>query len=459
MTAYSRALESLYRLAGAVTPYTAWRLLEGIRRAGALSADELAAIQWRRLSACISHAYDNVTVYRDLWGRSGAHPGDIKGPDDFGRLPVLTRADIDSRPESDLLSKTADPRRLVSVCSSGTTTGRPLRVLIDNACYNHQYANLLYGYYLSGWRLGTPMMTLRNYAHGDYRGAYTPGACTPEPFPWLRSLVYRFVHRKRLLPPMQGGMRPDEAHMGDVLRRVRAYAPYLLEGNGYFWYQFARFALERGEELPSVKGVEVDEICLSPGQKETIARCFKCPVYDCYGSHELGVVAHGCPAQEGNHVLSLSHYVEIIDEQTGEKALPGRTGSVIITDMTNRAMPLIRYETGDLASMPAQPCACGSAYPLMSSVAGRRINRIASGGGLFTEAFFLDCILGHDGAVAFQIDNSRPDAPAVSLIARDPGLRDTVENDLRQATGMPVQVRLVDDIPLDPPGKGKWVRA
>jgi phenylacetate-CoA ligase len=181
-------------------------------------------------------------------------------------------------------------------------------------------------------------------------------------------------------------------------------------------------------------------------------------VYDCYGSHELGVVAHGCPAQEGNHILSLSHYVEIIDDQTGQKALPGATGSVVITDVVNYAMPLIRYETGDLASMPAKPCSCGSAYPLMSSVAGRRINRIAVGDRQFTEEFFLDRILRHHGVVAFQIDKSRQDGLAVSLIARLPGLRDTVEADLRQATGMPVQVTLADNIPLEPPGKAKWVR-
>jgi phenylacetate-CoA ligase len=459
MTLYSTALETLYSLAGKVTPYTAWSIFGEINKAAELSPDELEAVQWQRLCALISFAYENVCLYRDFWGRSGIHPSDIKTRDDFCRLPVLTRAEIESRPPADLLCSGADTRRFASVCSSGTTTGRPLRVFIDNACYNHQYANLLYGYYLSGWRLGTRMMTVRNYSHGDYQGKYTTGDYAREPFEALRALIYRCIHRKQLMPPMQGGMKPDEAHMAAVCTGIKEYAPYLLEGNAYFWYQFAKYALERGERLPSVKGIEIDEICISSGQKKIIAECFQCPVYDCYGSHELGVVAHGCPAQQGNHILSLSHYVEIIDEQTGKKALPGATGSVIITDIVNRGTPLIRYETGDLASMPAKPCSCGRSYPLMSSVAGRQINRIAFGDSRFTEEFFTDRILGFDGAVAFQIDKSRQDALAVSLIARRPDLRDTVEADLRQATGMPVHVALVENIPLEPPGKGRWVRS
>ena len=367
MTLYSTALEKLYSLAGKVTPYTAWSVLEEIRKGGMMSPDELAAIQWQRLSACISFAYENVKLYRDLWSRSGIHPKDIKDRNDFSRLPVLTRAEIAARPPEDLMSCSADTRGLVSVCSSGTTTGKPLRVFLDNACYNHQYANLLYGYYLTGWRLGTPMMTVRNFAHGDYRGAYCDGDFSHEPFEAVRSLVYRFVHRKQLLPPLQGDMKPDDAHMASLHSRIKAYAPYLLEGNAYFWYQFARYLLERGERVPSVKAVEIDEVCLAPGQKEIISQCFSCPVYDCYGSHELGVVAHGCPAGEGNHILSLSHYVEIIDADSGREAPPDALGSVIITDISNSVMPLIRYETGDLASKPGRPMLmrqCLSAHEL-----------------------------------------------------------------------------------------------
>ncbi|MBN2108520.1 MAG: phenylacetate--CoA ligase family protein [Deltaproteobacteria bacterium] len=459
MTWYSPALETLYSLAGKMTPYTAWSILEKIKKGATMSPDELAQIQWQRLSSCINFAYENVKLYRDLWSRSGIHPKDIKDRNDFSKLPVLTRAEIAARPPEDLMSRSADARGLVSVCSSGTTTGKPLRVFLDNACYNHQYANLLYGYYLMGWRLGTPMMTVRNFAHGDYRGAYCDGDFSHEPFEAVRSLVYRFVHRKQLLPPLQGSMRPDIAHMASIHSRIKAYAPYLLEGNAYFWYQFARYLLERGERLPSVRAVEIDEVTLSSGQKELISQCFNCPVYDCYGSHELGVVAHGCSAGRGNHILSLSHYVEIIDTKSGRKAPPDAIGSVIITDISNSVMPLIRYETGDLASMPAGSCPCGNSYPRMSSIAGRAINCVPAAGKTCTEQFFLEHIFRFEEVVAFQIDKSRPEAITVQLISRTPGVREMIETGLKQSLGMPVTVLLVDAIALDRPGKARWVRA
>lgn len=459
MTWYSTALETLYSLAGKVTPYTAWSILEEIRKGGAISPDELAAVQWQQLSKHISFAYEHVKIYRDLWDRSGMHPKDIKDRDDFSRLPILTRAEIAARPPEDLMSRSADMRGLVSVCSSGTTTGKPLRVFLDTACYNQQYANLLYGYYLTGWRLGTPMMTVRNFAHGDYRGAYCDGYFSHEPFEAVRSLIYRFVHRKQLLPPLQGSMRPEPAHMASLHSRIKAYAPYLLEGNAYFWYQFARYLLERGERLPSVRAVEIDEVTLSSGQKEVISQCFNCPVYDCYGSHELGVVAHGCSAERGNHILSLSHYVEIIDTESGRKAPPDIMGSVIITDISNSVTPLIRYETGDLASMPAGSCPCGNSYPRMSSIAGRTINCVPASGKIFTEQFFLEHIFRFEEVVAFQIDKSRPGKIAVQVVSRMPGVRDKISNELQESMGVPVTVTLVDAIALERPGKARWVRA
>ncbi len=459
MTWYSSTLEKLYSLAGKTTPYPAWSILEEIRKAGALSADELEARQWQRLSGLISFAYENVKLYRDLWSRSGSHPEDIKDKTDFRRLPVLTRAIIEACPAAALLSRSAGTRGLVSVCSSGTTTGKPLQIFLDNACYNHQYANLLYGYYLTGWRLGTPMMTVRNFSHGDYRGAYSDGEFSREPFEAVRSLVYRFAHRKQLLAPMRGGMAPREEHLKYICSRIRAFSPYLLEGNGYFWYQFSKYLLERGERLPCVKAVEIDEVCLSPDQKATISRCFDCPVYDCYGSHELGVVAHGCPAGQGNHILSLSHYVEIINEESGREAAPDETGSVIITDITNHVTPLIRYETGDLACRLAHPCSCGSSYPLMSSIAGRKMNSVTAAGKTFTEKFFLDQIFRIEGVVAFQVDKSKPEELAVDVISRTPGAAGLIEKELRQAMGIPVSVRLVADIALERPGKARWVRA
>ena len=459
MTWYSTALETLYSLAGKTTPYNAWAVLEEIRKGGTLSPDELAAIQWQRLSGLINFAYENVKLYRELWSGSGMHPKDIKDREDFRKLPVLSRAEIEARPSQDLLSRSAATRGLVSVCSSGTTTGKPLRVFVDNACYNHQYANLLYGYYLTGWRLGMPMITVRNFAHGDYRGAYSGGEFSREPFELVRSLVYRFVHCKQLLPPMQGGMVPREDHMQQVLGRIRSCSPCLLEGNGYFWYQFSKYLLDRGERLPSVKAVEIDEVCLSQAQKGIIAECFGCPVYDCYGSHELGVVAHGCPAGQGNHILSLSHYVEIINEENGRPAAADETGSVIVTDITNRVTPLIRYETGDLAGRPASPCSCGSSYPLMSSIAGRRMNSVIAAGKTFTEKFFLERIFSCEGVIAFQIDKSKPGEITVKVISRNPAVWDMIEKELQQSLGLPVTVKLVDDIALERPGKARWVRS
>ena len=457
MTFYSRTLEALYACAGKLTPYNAWSIFREIQQGESLSLEELGVIQWKKITSLISFAYDKVPFYHDLLKNRGIHPADIRAREDFLKLPIVDKEILNDHPVEKKIAQGIARNNIVPVYSSGTT-GKPLQVFVDSECYNYQYANLLYGYYLTGWRLGRKIMTVRGFSHGDYEGKYSSSALHHEPFPLIRKLVYLLVHRKRFLRPLLQGMAPEEHQLEEALKEMKRFSPFFLEGNGYFWYVFSDYLKRKGEEITSVKAVETDEVTLSSSQREKISQAFNCKVYDNYGSHELAIVAHECDEGVGNHILSLSHYVEFLEEGSEKEAEAGEVARVIVTDLTNRVMPLIRYDTGDLAIKLNKSCPCGRSYPLMSSIEGRKINSLTLDGKRYTEKFFQEIIYGFDETIGFQIKRGKEEKIKVLLLTKARELPEKVEKKLSTIIGQSVEVSLVEDIPLESSGKVRWVK-
>jgi len=459
MDLYSRIVEGIYACAGKVTSNNAWQVFSEIREAESRSLAEIESLQWTRVKAHLSFSYEHVEMFHSRWKAMGLHPEDVRSRDDLAKIPVVSKQDLLDQPMEKKLAYGMQSRGLVPVHTSGTT-GQPLQVFMDGEGYNQQYANLLYGYYLTGWRLGKKMVTVRNYSHGDYENKYSPSGLAHEPFPMLRKLVYRLFHRKRFLPPLQNGMQPDEKMLEDAVREIQQTAPYFLEGNGYFWYLLSRYIKENGITIPSVGAAEIDEVPLAASQKKVIEEAFNCKTYDVYGSHELGVVAHECSAGMGNHILSLSYNVEILEEHSDNEAAPGSIGRVVVTDLTNQVTPLIRYDTGDLAMRISKPCSCGRPFPLMSHIEGRMINSVMIKGIRYTERFFQNILYGFEDVIGFQInrEDEGSDNIKVSLLTRHEGLEEKVSEALKSAVGCPVNVETVKNIDLEKSGKARWVK-
>jgi len=459
MALYSRIVEIIYACAGKLTSNNAWQILREIQDTENRSLAEIESIQWDRLKAHISFAYEHVEMYRSHWKALDIHPEDIRNRVDLMNIPVVGKQTLVDQPMEKKLAVGKSGGKLVPVHTSGTT-GQPLQVFMDSEGYNQQYANLLYGYYLTGWRLGKKMVTVRNYSHGDYENKYCPSGLAHEPFPLIRKLVYLLFHRKRFLSPLLNGMQPDQKMLQNAVQEIKSRSPYFLEGNGYFWYLLSRYIKQEGIELPSVGAAEVDEVPLAASQKKSISEAFNCKVYDVYGSHELGVVAHECSAGEGNHILSLSYNVEILEENSDKEAAPGSIGRVVVTDLTNRVTPLIRYDTGDLAMRISKPCSCGRAFPLMGHIEGRMINSVMIRDIRYTERFFQDILFGFDDVIGFQInrEGEGSDNIKVSLLARHEGVQEKVSEALKSAVGCPVNVQTVKNIDLEKSGKARWVK-
>jgi phenylacetate-CoA ligase len=109
---------------------------------------------------------------------------------------------------------------------------------------------------------------------------------------------------------------------------------------------------------------------LLPTERRIIEQAFGCKVTDLYGCEEVGLIASECERHEGMHLDAENVFVEIVDHE-GKDAAPGTDGAIIVTSLIGKAMPIIRYRMGDMASLATRTCACGRTLPLLNNVSGR----------------------------------------------------------------------------------------
>ena len=115
---------------------------------------------------------------------------------------------------------------------------------------------------------------------------------------------------------------------------------------------------------------------LPPESRTLIEQAFGVHVSDQYSMAECMALSVGCNARHGSHLNADHAILEVVDDDN-RPVPPGSAGSkVLLTNLYNRVQPLIRYEIGDVVTMSAGPCPCGSNLPHIDSVAGRTKERL-----------------------------------------------------------------------------------
>ncbi len=175
---------------------------------------------------------------------------------------------------------------------------------------------------------------------------------------------------------------------------------------------------------------------------------------DIYGLSEVmgpGVSAECIEGRDGAHVNEDHFLVEVVDPASGEQLQEGEVGELVFTTLTKEALPLLRYRTGDLASLTRDPCACGRTFARMSRVVGRTDDMlIIRGVNVFPSEIERALLAIPELAPHYQLVVERPghlDELTVEAELRkgEPGgdrLEAFVEERLGRALGLTARVRL-----------------
>jgi phenylacetate-CoA ligase len=184
-----------------------------------------------------------------------------------------------------------------------------------------------------------------------------------------------FLDRSRYLDTL----RMDEKTMERFGRSLVRTRPSLLFGHAHSIYLLARFVQLRDIGPIRPKGIVVTAMVLHNWERRVIEDVFACRVTNRYGCEEVSLIACECEYHNGLHVNADGVYVEIIRD--GRPAQCGEPGSIIVTDLTNRAMPLLRYKVGDVAVLTERRCPCGRGLPLLDRLEGREADYVVTPSG------------------------------------------------------------------------------
>ena len=115
---------------------------------------------------------------------------------------------------------------------------------------------------------------------------------------------------------------------------------------------------------------------LGPDTDRTFAKQIEelwgCPVYDMYGTHEMGMGSFECQAQDGMHFMEDCTFFEIVDTETEAPVPNGTIGNMVCTILHRRMMPMIRFNLRDLTKIVStERCSCGSCFRRMQKMLGR----------------------------------------------------------------------------------------
>jgi phenylacetate-CoA ligase len=198
--------------------------------------------------------------------------------------------------------------------------------------------------------------------------------------------------------------------------------------------------------------------------RQAIASAFDAKVYDIYGTSETKEIAWECPAG-GLHVNADVIHLEVLDER-GRPLPAGVEGELVATPLVNRAMPLLRYRTGDRGSLLSGSCSCGIAQPLLGGVSGREVDVLVLAGGRRISPYALTCALERiDGIHRYQVNQLDERRLKVHAIARPAAERAAITSHIRSALRAEVapfveaEVEFVDRLPTGPGAKFRVVQS
>jgi phenylacetate-CoA ligase len=306
------------------------------------------------LNQLLAHCREAVPYYADLLQGVEFEPSGAAKPQEIlQHLPVLKKETIRAHFER-LRSKDLHSRKW-SYNTSGGSTGEPVHLIQDAEYEDRSKAvSLLYDSLL-GCDVGEPLVRLWGSERDIVGGTRSRKARF---FNWLTNSTWMNAFR----------MSPEQMrHFVWTLNRVR---PRLILAYAQAAYELARFVEQEGLRLTPQRAVVTSAGTLYPFMRAKIAEVFGCKVFNLYGSREVSEIACEIPGVDGLLVAPWGNYVEILDNEA-KPVRAGEEGNIVVTCLTNFAMPLLRYWIGDRGAMLP---AAQAGIQILKHVSGRNVD-------------------------------------------------------------------------------------
>ncbi len=253
----------------------------------------------------------------------------------------------------------------VHTMSTSGSTGRPFKVIQDLGKRRQVLAEIMYFSELTGYRVGKKMVYLRNLEST-----------------FAKSGLKQFIQNETVISTQKyndltlGSIVDQLAHM-EKETTILGYASTL--------QAIASYMERQNITIDRVSGIISGAEAITAKTRSLVQKQFGCPVVSRYSNQEMGILAQDHAA---DHFLlnRASYYFELLAMDSDEPVPLGQMGRIVITDLYNYAMPMIRYDTGDLGIM--RKGADGEVY--LAKVMGRKLDLLYNTKGEPLSFFALD---------------------------------------------------------------------
>ncbi len=317
-----------------------------------MGREELIRLQSKSLKKLVENVYHTVPFYREKFEELKIDPASFRGIEELEKLPFTTKSDLRENYPFGLFA--AEMEEVVRLHASSGTKGKPTVVGYTQRDLEHWSTICARAIITAGGRIGD------RFHNGYGYGLFTGGL----------GMHYGSERLGLTTIPASSGNRMRQAMLIDDFK------PRGIAGTPSFVLCLGETMIKLGKD-PRKSSVEYGIFGAEPWTEEMrqeLEEMWGIHAVDIYGLSEVmgpGVAVECWQAKEGLHLAEDHFLVEIIDPQTLKPVPDGQIGELVFTTLTKEAMPVIRYRTGDLASINREPCRCGRTHARMSRVKGR----------------------------------------------------------------------------------------
>ncbi len=431
-------------------------VLEQLGRTQYLTEDQLAVARRPQVEALIDHACAQVPVWQARFRSAGLHPDMRRGCElsmqewgaRWASLPILTRVEVQELGDQLRAAKLPNGHGNVGESVTSGSSGRPVRIARTTLDYFYWQAFQLREHV---WRerdfSGTFLSILRDEQSDPKDDAVQPrrmenwGPPVSVVWPTGPSFLLDYRCPTATLIDAICEIRPDY---------LCTFPSLLLE--------MLRHARDAGLRLPPLKEVIGVGEASPPELADLCMEILGAPLSSTYTAAEVGAIAYQCSEAGRWHLQSDKSIIEVLGEN-GTPCKAGETGSVVLTPLHNFAMPLFRYEIGDLATMGEGSCACGRLLPILDAIPGRARDLLMLPSGEFRPPYY-----GHNAVMRIrsirqhQVAQTAIDEVCFRLVVSKPLTADEESQVIQTAStalgpAFSVRIKYVDEIVRHPNGK------
>lgn len=325
-------------------------LLEGHQEAG-------ASLKKQKLLSLVQHAISTVPFY--------SPDKKFTSINDF---PVVSKTIIRENFDSFVSSAFSKEQQIPTVTSG--STGTPFKVLHHTDKKKRNSADTMYFAQKAGYRIGDRLMYMK---------------------------IWSANNKKATLPGIMQNMYPvDVITFND--KEVAALIKQMENDNSNFAFLGYSSALElickwlertdHGRVKAKLSSAISMSETLNDYTKNTIEKYFGVPVYSRYSNLENGILAQQVPGSDKKYLVNTASYLlEIFKMDKDEPAGEGELGRIVVTDLYNYAMPLIRYDTGDIGILSREKDTAGNSY--LDVVEGRKLDLLYATDGTLVSSYIV----------------------------------------------------------------------